>query len=55
VIERHFYLKRKEVEKQCEDWIADMEKDQAGSKAVSKGLTDLKVYFGSRMVFYISD
>ncbi len=53
MIERHFYLKRKEVEKQCEDWIADMEKDQAGSKAVSKGLTDLKVYLEIEWSFRI--
>ena len=43
----HFWLKRKEIEKQCEEWIADMEKqvesDPKGSKAVAVSLIVLKV------------
>jgi len=48
VTQTHFWLKRKEIEKQCEDWITDMElqveKDPNGSRAVSAGLTSLKVF-----------
>lgn len=43
----HFWLKRQEIEKQCEEWIAEMEKqvesDPNGSRAVAVGLTALKV------------
>jgi hypothetical protein len=47
VTHAHFWLKRKEIEKQCEEWIADMEKqvesDPKGSKAVAVSLIVLKV------------
>jgi len=43
VIQTHFLLKRKEIEKQCEDWISDMEKDLKGSNSISTGLASLKV------------
>lgn len=43
----HFWLKRQEIEKQCEEWIAEMEKqvesDPNGARAVAAGLTALKV------------
>ena len=43
----HFWLKRNEIEKQCEEWISDMEgqveSDPNGSRAVSVGLASLKV------------
>ena len=42
-----FWLKRREIEAQCQEWIDDMEKqveaDHSGSRAVSFGLADLKV------------
>lgn len=47
VTHAHFWLKRQEIEKQCEEWIAEMEKqvesDPNGSRAVAVGLTALKV------------
>ena len=43
MIQTHFSLKRKEIEKQCEDWISDMEKDPKGSNSISTGLASLKV------------
>jgi peptide deformylase len=47
VTHAHFWLKRQEIEKQCEEWIAEMEKqvenDPDGSRAVAVGLTALKV------------
>ena len=47
VTHAHFWLKRQEIEKQCEEWITEMEKqienDPNGSRAVAVGLTALKV------------
>lgn len=47
VTHTHFWLKRNEIEKQCEEWISDMEgqveSDPNGSRAVSVGLASLKV------------
>lgn len=47
VTHAHFYLKKKEIEQQCDDWIAEMEKhidkDPSGTRAVSVGLAALKV------------
>ena len=47
VVHTHFWLKRREIEKQCEDWIADMEaqveSDPNGTRAVATSLAALKV------------
>ena len=49
VTHTHFWLKRREIEAQCQEWIDDMEKqveaDPSGSRAVSVGLAALKVFF----------
>ncbi|KAI9556663.1 hypothetical protein GHT06_016453 [Daphnia sinensis] len=50
VTHAHFWLKRQEIEKQCEEWIAEMEKqvesDPNGARAVAAGLTALKRHYG---------
>ncbi len=47
VVHAHFWLKRREIEQQCENWIAEMEaqvkEDPNGSRAVAVSLTALKV------------
>jgi len=49
VTHTHFWLKRNEIEKQCEEWISDMEgqveSDPNGSRAVSVGLASLKRHY----------
>ena len=49
VIHAHFWLKRQEIERQCDKWIAEMEQqvtaDRSASRTLSAGLTALKVAF----------
>jgi len=49
VTHTHFWLKLNEIEKQCEEWISDMEgqveSDPNGSRAVSVGLASLKRHY----------
>ncbi len=46
IIQKHFYLKRKEVKNQCESWAKELElhvNDKQIGQSVSKSLTALKV------------
>ena len=47
VIHAHFWLKRQEIERQCDEWIAEMEQqlaaDRRDSAAIASGLAALKV------------
>ena len=59
VTHAHFWLKRHEIERQCDEWIADMERqvaaDPNGSRAVSIGLAALKVVFFSFLFLFLND
>ena len=51
MVERHFWLKRDEIEAQLEDWIQDMERgstDKRTGRTIAHSTVALKVTLSSR-------